>query len=84
MLKFKKHFEVEHYILSFISRKRRPYPAQFRSGILPLQVEVGRLPNKNVEEILCLVCNEGIVEDELHFIFHCNYYNSKRCDVLHT
>ncbi len=43
---------------------------------------VGRWANKNVEERLCLVCNEGLVEDEQHFIFHCNNYNPKRCDFL--
>ncbi len=43
---FKKHSEVEPYILSFMSRKRRSYLAQFRSGILPLQIEVGRWANK--------------------------------------
>ncbi len=81
-VKFKKRFEVEPYILSFMNRKRRSHLAQFRSGILPLQIEVGRWANKNVEDRLCLVCNEGLVEDEQHFIFHCNYYNLKRCDYF--
>ncbi len=49
-VKFKKYFEVEPYILSFMNRKRRSYLAQFRSGILALQIDVGRWPNKNVEE----------------------------------
>ncbi len=53
-----------------MSCKRRSYLAQVRSGILPTQIEVGRLANKNIEERLCLVCNEGLVEDEQHFIFH--------------
>ncbi len=82
-VKFKKRFEVEPYILSFMNHKRS-YLAQFRSGILPLQIEVGRWANKNVEERLCLVCNEGLVEDEQHFIFHCYYYNPKRCHFLGT
>ncbi len=47
-----------------------------------IQIEVGRWTNKNVEDRLCLVCNEGLVEDYQHFIFHCNYYNSKRCDIF--
>ncbi len=46
---FKKHFEVEPYILSRMSCKRRSYLAQFISGILPLQNEVGRWTNKNAE-----------------------------------
>ncbi len=82
--KFMKRFEVDPYILSFMNHKRGSYLAQFRSGILPLEIEVGRWANKNVEERLCLVCNEGLVKDELHFIFHCNYYNPKRCDLFCT
>ncbi len=81
-VKFKKRFEVEPYILSFMSHKKRPYLIQFRSGILQLQIEAGRWANTNVEERLCLVCNEGLVEDEHHFVFHCNYYNPKRCDFF--
>ncbi len=81
-IKFKEHFEVEPYNLSFMSHKRRSYLAQFRSGIQPLDIEIGRWANKNIEERLCLLCNEGLVEDEQHFIFHCNYYNPKRCDLF--
>ncbi len=79
---FKKRFELEPYILSFMSHKRKSYLAQFRSGILPLQIEVGRWANTNVEERLCIVCNEGLVKYEQHFTFHCNYYNPKRCDLV--
>ncbi len=57
-----------------MSRQHRSYLAQLRSGILPLQLEVGRWINKAVEEQLCLICNNGIVEDEEHFLFHCNFY----------
>ncbi len=49
-VKFKKYFEVESFILSFMSRKRRSYLTEFRSGIMSLQIEVGRWANKNVEE----------------------------------
>ncbi len=36
-IKFKKVFEVEPYVLSFMGRKRRSYLAQLRTGTLPLQ-----------------------------------------------
>ncbi len=36
-VKFKKHFEVQTYILSFMSYKRRSYQVVFRSAILLLQ-----------------------------------------------
>ncbi len=49
-IKFKKDFEVEPYVLPFMSRQRRSYLAQLRNVILPLQLEVGRWINKAVEE----------------------------------
>ncbi len=51
-IKFKKVFEVEPYVLSFMSRQRRSYLVQFRNDILPLQLEVGRWINKAIEERL--------------------------------
>ncbi len=57
-----------------MSRQCRSYLAQFRNGILPLQLEVGRSTNKAVEVWLCLICNNGTVEDEEHFLFHSNFY----------
>ncbi len=56
--------------MSFMSRQRRSYLAQLRNGILSLQLEVSRWINKAVEERLCLICNNGTVEDEEHFLFH--------------
>ncbi len=77
---FKKVFEVEPYVLSFMSRQRRSYLAQLRNGILPLQLEVGRWINKAIEVGLCLICNNGTVEDEEHFLCHCNFYYDKHQD----
>ncbi len=71
-IKFKNVFEVEPYVLSFMSRQRRSYPAQLRNSILSLQLEVGRWTNKAVEDWLCLICNNDTVEDEEHFLFHCH------------
>ncbi len=48
------------------------YLAQFRS-ILPLKIEVVMCANKNIAGRLCLAYNKGLVEDEPHFLFHCNY-----------
>ena len=59
--------------------------AQIRSGILPLRIETGRYQNikdnttkkmrkMKVEERICLICNSGAVENEIHFIFECEPY----------
>ncbi len=79
-IKFKKVFEIEPYVLSFMSRQRISYLAQLRNHILPLQLEVGRWINKAIEERLCLICNNGTVEDEEHFLFHGNFYYDERQD----
>ncbi len=58
-IKLMKVFEVERYVLLFMSRQRRSYLAQLRNSILPLQLEFGRWINKAIEERLCLICNNG-------------------------
>ncbi len=68
-IKFKKVFEVEPYVWSFMSRQCRSYLAQLRNGILPLQLKVGRRINKAIEERLYLICNNGTAEDEEHLFF---------------
>ncbi len=50
-------------------RQCRSYLAQLRNCILSLQLEVVRWINKAVKERLCLICNNGKVEDEEYFLF---------------
>ncbi len=73
-----------------MGRQRRSYLSQLRNGIIPLQLEVGRCINKAVEERLCLICYNGTVEDEEHFLFHCiflygecqDFYNYMKNNIL--
>ncbi len=46
-----------------------PILAQIRSGILPLRIETGLWKNDSIEDRVCLVCDENIVEDEYHFLY---------------
>ena len=39
---FKDIFEPETYIIKCMSRRRRSLMSQFRTGILPLEIETGR------------------------------------------
>ncbi len=80
-IKFKNVFKVEPYVLLFMSRQRRSYLAQLINGILPLQLKVGRWWNKAIEDRLCLICNNGTVEDEEHFLFHCIFHYGECQDV---
>ncbi len=70
---FKDTNEVKRYVLSFMNRKHRSYLAQYRCGILPLEIETGRWQNKTMEKRICKVCESGKVENELHFIFSLLY-----------
>ena len=90
---FKSEFKVESYVLKNTKKSNRSLFAQFRSGILPLALETGRYKNvkdeqsgkyrkTNVEERTCSICNSGCVEDECHFLLHCQTYNNERMALI--
>ena len=47
-------------------------------GILPLRIETGRYTNLQVNERICLLCQQNCVEDEAHFLFECDLYTAER------
>ena len=61
-----------------ISKHQRSLFAQFRSGILPLEIEVGRFRDLPLNERICKVCNSGAIEDEIHFLCECPIYSDER------
>ena len=74
---FKTTFGVESYVKHSLNRQSRSYMAQFRLGILPLNVEVGRYRSVPLEDRKCEFCLNDI-EDETHFLMECNLYRSER------
>ncbi len=82
-LTFKENNETEPYVQKFMSRKHRSYLAQFRCGILPLDIETGRWVNKPVESRLCQLCSNGDIEDETHVTFECTFYDNIRNQFRH-
>ena len=75
---FKNTFEIEPYVISFMNRKCRSYLAQFRAGILPLEIEIGRWQNKPLDMRICKLCDRNDVEDESHFILKCPFFFNER------
>lgn len=75
---FKLNFGSECYLKSCIPRHRRSLLAQFRFGILPLHVETGRFTNVELCNRLCILCNSNAIEDEIHFICNCSFYDDLR------
>ena len=45
---------------------------------MPLKVETGRFIGTPIELRLCELCPESEIEDELHFLLHCEHYNEFR------
>ncbi len=84
---FKTEFHTEHYININLDRSERSLMAQLRTGILPLQVEIGRYKSSdgnkiNLKDRVCKLCKSDSVEDEEHFIFCCTAYNDVRNNFL--
>ncbi len=71
-------FGVEPFVKLNISRYERSLLAQLRYGILQIQLETGRYNNEKRGDRLCKICDEGRVEDQYHFVFHCPAYDDKR------
>ena len=68
------------YVKLNLDRHQRSFMfiAQLRVGILPLHIETGRFVNKKLQDRTCNICLNGNIEDECHFLFHCNYYDEER------
>jgi hypothetical protein len=81
---FKKKLEMEPYLqqteLNLRARLMRWGLARIRTGSNELQVDKGRQIRPHVprDERVCLVCNNGTVEDEAHFLLQCEAYASLR------
>ena len=75
---FKSSLDPEDYIFLTIPRYHRSLFAQLRAGILPLNVEIGRYRDVQLSDRLCTICNNNEVEDELHFLIHCTFYEADR------
>ena len=80
---YKSDLAVEDYLFYKVPKLHRSLLAQFRAGILPLNIEVGRYRNTPLEERLCTLCEENVVEDEIHFLCSCSMYCEAR-NVLFT
>ena len=57
--------------------------AQFRCGILPLQIEVGRYKNIPLCDRICAICHTD-VEDEIHFLCQCPLYSEYRNQLFRS
>ena len=78
----KQTYCTETYVLANMSRSNRSFIAQLQTGMLPLNIEVGRFQQQKVEEKICPHCKGDKVEDEVHFIFKCPLYSILRAAFI--
>ena len=76
---FKKNFSSELYLDLHIPKYRISL-ARLRTSSHHLEIERGRytIPKTPVELRLCKQCDQGVVEDEIHFVIACKKYKLLR------
>lgn len=75
---FKQTFCRETYFNVLKDKNVRICFTNLRISSHKLQIELGRYKNISVDKRLCTLCNNGDVEDEIHFVTVCNKYDSLR------
>ena len=78
---YKTEFAIETYCKLNLKRSQRSLIAKLRLGILPIHIETGRYNRIERGLRVCLVCNNGRVEDEFHVMFYCQAHKEAR-DIL--
>ena len=75
---FKDNVEVASHIVCNLPKYERSLISQLRLGILPLRLETGRYSNLKECDRICLLCQQNMVENEEHFLFECDLYDTER------
>ena len=71
----------EEYLFLDLNKYQRSVFSQFRCGILPLEIEIGRYRNTPLPQRICQCCGQA-VEDEIHFLLTCDLYKEPRRKLL--
>ena len=79
---FKSNLETEHYVSAIMPRAHLSILAKFRSGSLPLLIETGRYSKVPLQNRICKLCNSNQIEDELHFLLNCEFFEDLRRPLL--
>ncbi len=78
LMGIKSEFGVEPFIKLNLPRHERSLLSQLRYGILQIRLETGRYKSEKRTDRLCKICNEGVLEDQYHFVLRCPIYNDRR------
>ena len=61
-----------------LSRNYRSALVKLKIGVLPLQIETDRWKDTPLEYRLCRICNDALLEDEMHFLLQCEALVTER------
>jgi len=78
--KLKGSFTPEPYLMNIRNRNQRMWLSRFRTSAHKLRVETGRYTNPKtpLEQRLCVYCDTGECDTELHAIIFCKTFKLKR------
>ena len=88
-IKFKDFDSLPCHVSKPLSFVKRKFISKLRTGCLPIRIELGRFSRPRLPEVdrICLACKSSVdlntvqmpqIENEFHFIFTCNRYESIR------
>ena len=72
----KSKLETDSFLKTNICKFERSLLTQFKIGILPLAVEIGRYHRITLDNRNCQICCETIVKDAIHFVCYYSAYVS--------
>ncbi len=78
---FKTEMGTAAHLNSNLPKFQRSLISQLRLGILPIRLETGRFSGLNEADRICQVCDQTQIENEAHFMFHCNFYEAYRNEL---
>ena len=79
---FKFNFDREKYLSVLKSFEQRRCLTQLCISCHQLKIETGRYQGTLLQDRKCECCSSGEVEDEYHFLFHCNKLENDRNRLL--
>lgn len=79
--KLKRTLKVSDYVKLDVPKHERSLISRLRNGSLHLRVETGRYNREDRNDRICELCAKGI-EDEIHFLYDCEKYETVRYQYL--
>ena len=78
---FIKTFDYEEnkiLVKANLDRRKRSLVMKYKSGVFPIRLKTGRYKGVKEEKRVCQVCNNGAIENEIHFTFKCSKLEATR------